>query len=128
MAQTLFGSGGFRGCADEGSSGLYISSINMEATEDTVEVLNHAGEVIGISLGNENSTITANGVTTTAGTQGQTLGSTMGAIANSAIYGTDTGVTVYYITNVTLERQNQAWETGSFTARGWVGLTDTTPG
>ena len=117
MAQTLFGSGGFRGCADESSNGLYISGITMEATEDTVEVMDHAGEVIGISLGNENSTLTANGVTVTAAPPGQTL----------AIYGTDTGVTVYYITSVSLERQNQAWETGSFTGRGWVGLTDTTP-
>ena len=127
MAQTLFGSGGFRGCADESSNGLYISGITMEATEDTVEVMDHAGEVIGISLGNENSTLTANGVTVTAATQGQTLRSTLGTIANAAIYGTDTGVTVYYITSVSLERQNQAWEPGSFTGRGWVGLTDTTP-
>lgn len=127
MAQTLFGDGGFRGLADESGNGLYISSMSMEATEDIVEVLDHAGEVTGISMGNRICNLDAQGVTATAGTQGQTLGGTMGSIANSALLSTDYGGTVLYVHTVRLERQNQAWETGSFQARGFIGLTDTSP-
>ncbi len=128
MAQTIYGSGGFRGLADENSAGLYVSSMSQEATEELVEVLDHAGEVIGLSMGNRQSNLDATGVTVTAGTQGQTLGSTMSAIANSALYATDYAASpVYYVHSVRLERQNQQWENGSFQARSFVGLTDTTP-
>ena len=120
MAQTIFGDGGFRGLASEQSNGLFISSLSMNATEEIVEVLNHEGECIGISMGNETCNLSASGVTVTAATQGQTLGAAMGTIANAAIYGTDTSVTNFFIHSVSLERQNQAWETGSFEARGYL--------
>ena len=120
MAQTTYGDGGFRGLASEASIGLYASSMSMNATEEIVEVLNHEGEVIGCSMGNEVCNISASGVTVAAGTGGQTLGSAMTAIGNSAIYGTDSNVTKFFIHSVSLERQNQAWETGSFEARGWL--------
>ena len=120
MAQTLFGDGGFRGLASESSIGLYASSMSMNATEDIVEVLSSQGEVIGISMGNETCNLSASGVTVTGGTGGQTLGAAMTAIANSAIYSTDSNVTKFFVHSVSLERQNQAWETGSFEARGYL--------
>lgn len=120
MAQTTFGDGGFRGLASESANGLYISSLTANATEDIVEVLNHEGEVIGISMGNETCNLSASGVTVTAATQGQTLGSAMGTLANAAIFGTDTAVTKFFVHSVSLDRANQAWETGSFEARGYL--------
>ena len=122
MAQTTYGDGGFRGLADEESDlGLFAASMSMSATEDEVQVLDAQGEVVGISLGNESSTISANGVTVTAATLGVTIGSALGTIANTAMK-TPTGVSTYYVQSVSLERGNQAWETGSFQAKGYINL------
>ena len=122
MAQTSYGDGGFRGLADEGSDlGLYIASMSLATTEDIVEVLDHVGEVNGLSSGNETANISANGVTVTAATLGVTIGSAMGTIANTAMKGI-TGVSDYLVHSATLERTNQGWETGSFEARGYINL------
>jgi len=123
MAQTSYGDGGFRGLADEESDlGLYIASMSLATTEDIVEVLDHVGEVNGLSSGNETANISANGVTVTAATLGVTIGSAMGTIANTAMKGI-TGVSDYLVHSATLERTNQGWETGSFEARGYINLT-----
>jgi len=122
MAQTAYGDGGFRGLADEESDlGLYIASMSLATTEDIVEVLDHVGEVNGLSSGNETANISANGVTVTAATLGVTIGSAMGTIANTAMKGI-TGVSDYLVHSATLERTNQGWETGSFEARGYINL------
>ena len=122
MAQTSYGDGGFRGLADEESDlGLYIASMSLATTEDIVEVLDHVGEVNGLSSGNETANISANGVTVTAATLGVTIGSAMGTIANTAMKGI-TGVSDYLVHSATLERTNQGWETGSFEARGYISL------
>tara|TARA_R110000824_G_scaffold288986_7_gene477468 strand:- start:302 stop:679 length:378 start_codon:yes stop_codon:yes gene_type:complete len=122
MAQTSYGDGGFRGLADEESDlGLYIASMSLATTEDIVEVLDHVGEVNGLSSGNETANISANGVTVTAATLGVTIGSAMGTIANTAMKGI-TGVSDYLVHSATLERTNQGWETGSFEARGYINL------
>ena len=122
MAQTAYGDGGFSGLADEESDlGLYIASMSLATTEDIVEVLDHVGEVNGLSSGNETANISANGVTVTAATLGVTIGSAMGTIANTAMKGI-TGVSDYLVHSATLERANQGWETGSFAARGYINL------
>lgn len=122
MAQTAYGDGGFRGLADEESDlGLFIASMSLATTEDIVEVLDHVGEVNGLSSGNETANISANGVTVTAATLGVTIGSAMGTIANTAMKGI-TGVSDYLVHSATLERANQGWETGSFEARGYINL------
>ena len=126
MAQSLFGLGGKRGLDDENAVGLYISDLSMVASEEEVPVEDHIGEVIGLSLGNGSAELTADGVTVTAATQGQTLGLVLGTLANLAIFGTDTPVTVFYINQVRLRRQNKQWETGGFNCKGWNGLTDIT--
>jgi len=122
VATTTYGDGGFRGLADEESDmGLFIASCALSATEQIVEVLDHQGEVNGISMGNETSTISANGVTVTAATLGVTIGSALGTIANVAMKG-PTGVSDYFVSTVSLDRQNQAWETGSFEAQGYINV------
>ena len=122
MAQSTYGDGGFRGLADEESDlGLFVASMSMSATEDEVQVLDAQGEVVGISLGNESSTISCNGVTVAAATLGVTIGSALGTIANTAMKG-PTGVATYYVQSVSLERGNQAWETGSFEAKGYINI------
>ena len=114
MAQTLYGDGGFRGLASEESDlGLFAASMSMNATEEEVQVLDAAGECVGLSLGNESSTISCNGVT---------IGAALGTIANTAIKG-PTAVSKYFVTSVSLERANQGWETGSFEAKGYLNIT-----
>jgi len=123
MAQTTYGDGGFRGLADEESDlGLFAASMSMNATEEEVQVLDAQGECVGLSLGNESSTISCNGVTVAAATLGVTIGSALGTIANTAIKG-PTNVSVYYVHSVSLERGNQGWETGSFEAKGYLNIT-----
>ena len=95
--------------------------MSLATTEDIVEVLDHVGEVNGLSSGNETANISANGVTVTAATLGVTIGSAMGTIANTAMKGI-TGVSDYLVHSATLERTNQGWETGSFEARGYINL------
>ena len=123
MAQTAYGDGGFRGLASEESDlGLFIASMSLATTEDIVEVLDHVGEVNGLSSGNETANISANGVTTTAAWgAGVTIGTALGTIANTAMKGI-TGVSDYLVHSATLERANQGWETGSFEARGYINL------
>jgi len=123
MAQTTYGDGGFRGLADEETDlGIFIASATLATSEDIVEVLDHQGEVNGVSSGNETATFSANGVTVTAATLGVTIGSAMGVIANTAMKGI-TGVSDFLVHSATLERTNQGWETGSFEARGYINLT-----
>jgi len=123
MAQTTYGDGGFRGLADEETDlGIFIASMTLSTSEDIVEVLDHQGEVNGVSSGNETATCSANGVTVTAATLGVTIGSAMGTIANTAMKGI-TGVSDFLVHSATLERTNQGWETGSFEARGYINLT-----
>ena len=123
MAQTLYGDGGFRGLASEESDlGLFAASMSMNATEEEVQVLDAAGECVGLSLGNESSTISCNGVTVAAATLGVTIGAALGTIANTAIKG-PTAVSKYFVTSVSLERANQGWETGSFEAKGYLNIT-----
>ena len=123
MAQTTYGDGGFRGLADEETDlGIFIASATLATSEDIVEVLDHQGEVNGVSSGNETANFSANGVTVTAATLGVTIGSAMGTIANTAMKGI-TGVSDFLVHSATLERTNQGWETGSFEARGYINLT-----
>lgn len=123
MAQTTYGDGGFRGLADEETDlGIFIASATLATSEDIVEVLDHQGEVNGVSSGNETANFSANGVTVTAATLGVTIGSAMGVIANTAMKGI-TGVSDFLVHSATLERTNQGWETGSFEARGYINLT-----
>ena len=122
MAQTTYGDGGFRGLADEETDlGIFIASATLATSEDIVEVLDHMGEVNGVSSGNETANFSANGVTVTAATLGVTIGSAMGTIANVAMKGI-TGVSDFLVHSATLERTNQGWETGSFEARGYINL------
>ena len=111
--------------ASEVAAGLIIASLSMEATEEEVVVEDHLGEVSGLSLGNQMAEINAEGVTSAAATQGQTLGAAMGTLGNLAIFGTDTTVTAFFILQVRLNRVNKQWEQGGFRAKGWAGLTDT---
>ena len=122
MAQTTYGDGGFRGLADEETDlGIFIASATLATSEDIVEVLDHMGEVNGVSSGNETANFSANGVTVTAATLGVTIGSAMGTIANVAMKGI-TGGSDFLVHSATLERTNQGWETGSFEARGYITL------
>ena len=122
MANTSYGDGGFRGCADEETDlGIFIGSASLTSQEDVVEVLDHGGEVNGVGLGNESATLSCSGVTVTAATLGVTIGSAVGTWANSAMEG-PSGISDYFVTSVTLERSNQGWETGSFEARGWINV------
>ena len=122
MAQTTYGDGGFRGLADEETDlGIFIASATLATSEDIVEVLDHQGEVNGVSSGNETANFSANGVTVTAATLGVTIGSAMGTIANVAMKGI-TGVSDFLVHSATLERTNQGWEPGSFEARGYINL------
>ena len=119
MAATKYGNGNY-GITNESSKGLYIQGLSLSATEDVVELPDHIGEVTGVVMYNQNATITGNGATTTADTQGQTLGGILD-VASASIFGTDTGVTKFYISSVELTDSNTDFQQGSFT--GWVGVT-----
>lgn len=121
MAATVYGDGNF-GITDESSKGLYIADLSLDASEEEVFVPDHIGEDTGLALFNQQATITGNGATVTANTQGQTLGGILD-IASTALYGTDTGITKFYVNSVNLRRVNRDFEAGSFTAVGRVGIT-----
>ena len=129
MALSLFGADGDtiqRGIiADNTATGMYLADLAMSAQEEEVTVENHIGEVVGLSLGNQSAEITASGVLLAKGNQTQVLGDAMGTLLNSATMLLDTTVTEFYITSINTTRANKQYETGSFTARGWTGLTDT---
>ena len=122
MAATKYGSGGKYGITSEQGKGLFAQSIGMSANEQIAEVQDHIGETVGAVYYNSSSTITASGATVGANTQGQTLGGILD-IASTAIFGTDTPVTKYYVDSVDLTDNNTDFQTGSFTAQGWAGVT-----
>ena len=121
MAATKYRNGNY-GITNESSKGLYIQGLSLSASEDVVELPDHIGEVTGAVFYNQNATITGNGATTTADTQGQTLGGILD-VASASIFGTDTGVTKFYISSVELTDSNTDFQQGSFTGQGWVGVT-----
>ena len=121
MAATKYGNGNY-GISDESSKGLYIQGLSLSATEDVVELPNHIGEVTGVVMYNQNATINGNGATTAADTQGQTLGGVLD-IASTSIFGTDTGVTKFYVNSVELTDSNTDFQQGNFSAQGWLGVT-----
>lgn len=121
MAATVYGSGTW-GITSEAAKGLYIGSMAVDASEEEVYVPNHIGEDIGLSMFNQQATITGSGAVVTADTTGQTLGGILD-IASVAIFGTDTGITKFYVNSVNLTRANRDFETGSFTAVGRAGIT-----
>ena len=126
MAATKYGNGNY-GISDESSKGLYIQGLSLSATEDVVELPNHIGEVTGAVMYNQNATISGNGATMSSGAgsrnkTGQTLGGILD-IASTAIYGTDTSVTKFYVNSVELTDSNTDFQQGNFTAQGWVGVT-----
>ena len=121
MAATKYGNGNY-GITDESSKGLYIQSLSMAASEEVVELPNHIGEVTGAVFYNETATLNGNGATVTADSQGQTLGGVLD-VASASIFGTDTGVTKMYINSVELTDANTDFQQGSFSAKGWLGVT-----
>ena len=123
MAATKYGNGNY-GITNESSKGLYIQGLSLSASEDVVELPDHIGEVTGVVMYNQNATITGNGATTTADTQGQTLGGILD-VASASIFGTDTTVTKFYVSSVELTDSNTDFQQGSFTAQGWLGGTAT---
>ena len=121
MAATKYGNGNY-GITNESSKGLYIQGLSLSASEDVAELPDHIGEVTGEVMYNQNATLTWNGATTTADTQGQTLGGILD-VASTSIFGTDTGVTKFYVSSVELTDSNTDFQQGSFTAQGWLGVT-----
>jgi len=121
MAATKYGNGNY-GITDESGKGIYVQSLTMSATKDVVELPNHIGEVTGAVFFNETATVTGNGATVAADTQGQSLGGILD-IASVSIYGTDTSVTKFYLNSVELSDANSDFQQGSFTAQGWLGVT-----
>ena len=124
MAATKYGNGNY-GITNESSKGLYIQGLSLSASEDVVELPDHIGEVTGVVMYNQNATITGNGATFTADTQGQTLGGVLD-VASASIFGTDTAVTKFYVSSVELTDSNTDFQQGSFTAQGWLGVTAAT--
>ena len=122
MAATKYGNGGKYGITSESGKGLYIQSLSMSASEDVAELPDHIGEVTGAVFYNSSSTLTGSGASVAANTQGQTLGGILD-VASTAIFGTDTPVTKYYISSVELTDSNTDFQQGSFTAQGWAGVT-----
>ena len=122
MAATKYGTGGKYGITNESSKGLYIQSLGLSATEQVVELPDHIGEVTGVVYYNSSATITGSGATVTANTQGQTLGGILD-VASTAIFGTDSPVTKFYIDSVDLTDSNTDFQQGSFTGQGWAGVT-----
>lgn len=125
MAATKYGSGNY-GLIDETTSGLYIADLSLDVSEDEVFMPNHIGEDIGLVLYNQQGTLTGSGATVTANTVGETLGGILSAIANAAIFGTDTGITKWYINSSNLRGVNRDFQTGSWTATGRSGITAAT--
>ncbi len=120
MAATKYGTGGKYGISDESGKGLFIQSLSVSANEQVVEVANHIGETVGAVYYNSSATITGSGACYTANTQGQTLGGILD-VASTAIYGTDTPVSKFFVDSVDLTDSNTDFQQGSFTAQGWVG-------
>ena len=121
MAATKYGNGNY-GITNESSKGLYIQGLSLSASEDVAELPDQIGEVTGVVMYNQTATLTGNGATTTADTQGQTLGGILD-VASTSIFGTDTGVTKFYVSSVELTDSNTDFQQGSFTAQGWLGVT-----
>ena len=124
MAATKYGSGGKYGITSEQAKGLFIQNFSMSANEQITELPNHIGETVGAVYYNSSSTITGSGACVAANTQGQALGGILD-VASTAIFGTDTPVTSYYVDSVDLTDSNTDFQQGSFTAQGWVGVTGT---
>lgn len=120
MAATKYGSGNY-GISDESTKGIFIQSLTMAATKDVVELPDHIGEIKGAVFYNETATISGNGATVAADTQGQALGGILDIVSVS-IYGTDTAVSKFYVNSVELADTNNDFQQGSFTAQGWLGI------
>jgi len=122
MAATVYGNGNW-GVADESSNGLYIADLSVDGSEEEAFVPDHIGEDTGLALFNQQATVTGNGATATADTQGQTLGGVL-SIASTALLGTDLWSTPkFYVNGISLGEQNRGFQTGGFTAVGRAGIT-----
>ena len=125
MAASVYGGAAIKfGITSEETKGFYAASLTCSMTNEQAWVKNHQGEDVGVSLFNEAAEISLQGVVTTANTAGQSLAGVL-SINSTAIYGTDSGVTVFYVTSATLSESQADFQSGDVTAVGRVGLTDT---
>ena len=121
MAATTYGTFGLYGVEDEALKGLYASSVTGSYSVDNATATNHEGEVIAASFFNESAELSVSGVTVTVATTTQVLAAAID-IANTAIFGTDSGVTNFYVNSINIGRTDSEFETGDCTAMGWIGV------
>ena len=122
MAATTYGSFGKHGITSESAKGLYAASLTATVTTEQAFVKNHEGEDVGMTIFNEACEINLQGVTVNAATTSQSIAGVLD-IANTDIYGTDTAVSTFAVTGITLGRLNSEAETGDVTAIGRPGIT-----
>jgi len=122
MAATKYGSGQY-GIKSESSKGIYIQSLSLSVSEDVAELATHLGEVEGIVMYNQNATITGNGATVTANDTGQAMGGIL-SINSTSIYSVADTTTVdqFFVESVEVSNSNTEYQQGSFTARGFIGI------
>jgi len=123
MAASTFGTIGFYGLASEQAKGLYAASMSVNIGVDEVEVPNHQGETIAYIQLNQKADISLSGVTTNAATTSQAIAAVLDT-ANTAMYGTDTSVTVFIVNGINLTRTAKGVEEGEVMAKGWTTMTD----
>lgn len=129
MDATAFGDGTY-GTSDETATtiNLHTSSVSLGITAEAVWMQNHVGADSGLVIGNPGADLSFSGFMSTADNLGASLGAALeaAAIANSAIFGSSTAVTVFYVLGGNITRNNKGHQEGSLETSGRDGLTDTT--
>lgn len=128
MSATIYGNGTY-GCSDEVAStmNLYVKSISMNTLSQQVWLQNHIGEDTGLSIYNKGADMDFQGFLSTAHDLGMSVGDAVqaAAIANAAIFQTSSGVTVFYVLEGNITKNNAGFQEGSLKMSGRNGLTDT---
>ena len=90
---TTYGSLGFFGLASEEAKGLYAANATAAVSTQTAILPDHQGDAGALAIFGEQCEINLQGVTVNAGATGQTIAGVLD-IANTAIYGRITGITL----------------------------------
>lgn len=135
MSATVFGTAKFGATSESSSTGLFLSSIAFTGASEVGTSPNHVGQDVGVSISNERIDISIDGVITTKGS-GMVVGmADLVTLANatsdsSAIFADLLKVAPVanasvIITQASMTRTNNGFETGSLTGVFYPGI-DTT--
>jgi hypothetical protein len=129
MSASVFGAGIY-GTSNETATSIniYTATVTLNVTNNVIWGANHIGDETSLAIGNKGADLSFSGLLSVTDDLGVAVADALQAadIANSGIFANATGVTVFYVINGSITRNNAGFQEGSLNTVGRDGLTDTT--